>query len=222
MEKTIRAIECLNTFQGEGPDVGKRMLLVRFKYCNRKCNFCDTIIKMRNSLECDYKLKDIQKSIDSQKTGILITGGEPTLENHYNDTICLLSNLNYNIANVESNGYNLENLIKDVNLLTYSKKIRYIYSPKIFSQNDYLNSIDKTELLVDYDNICIKIVYQDTTVLNNYLSWLSELDISNKIYLMPEGKTKNELLVNSSKVFDLCEKYRFNFSTRTHIIYSFL
>ena len=39
---------------------------------------------------------------------------------------------------------------------------------------------------------------------------------------MPEGKTREELINNSPKVFDVAEKYKTNFSSRDHIIYGFI
>jgi hypothetical protein len=45
---------------------------------------------------------------------------------------------------------------------------------------------------------------------------------SQKVWVMPEGTTAANLIMNSSKVFDICEKYNFNFSSRNHIIYGFV
>ncbi len=51
MQNIVRAIEVFITYQGEGPDSGQRMLLVRYKRCNRNCPWCDTEVKMRISHE---------------------------------------------------------------------------------------------------------------------------------------------------------------------------
>jgi 7-carboxy-7-deazaguanine synthase len=38
------------------------------------------------------------------------------------------------------------------------------------------------------------------------------------VYLMPEGRTKEEQLERSAKVSEMCMKYNFKFSPRLHII----
>lgn len=219
MEK-VKLIECIKSWQGEGPDIGIAMLLCRFKYCNKCCSFCDTLTKMRISQESEYELKNLQYQINTDILGLMITGGEPTLEKHFYDTVNLLNNLNYQIANVESNGYNLENLIKVTN---QSKNIHYIYSPKIFSEEDLEIEINNTINLLKYHNCFIKIVYQNNDLINEYIEWVSYQKKSyNKIWIMPEGKNKEELIKNSGKVFDICEEYNFNFTSRDHIIYDFI
>ena len=45
---------------------------------------------------------------------------------------------------------------------------------------------------------------------------------SEKVWIMPEGTTREKLIENAPKVFDICEKYNFNFSSRTHILYGFI
>jgi len=224
MSKTVKAIETINTFQGEGADTGKRMLIIRFKYCNKQCPYCDTIIKMRNSLESKYTLEDLQKFIDKHGCGILITGGEPTIKNHFEDTVKLLNELYYPIANVETNGYHLSELIEKTkySITDQAKTIHYMYSPKIFSAVDLEEEIEKSRKLKSNKNVFFKIVYQDNVYIEAYLKRLTELNIDERVYLMPEGKTREEILRSAPEVFDACEKYKFNFSSRSHIIYNFI
>ena len=225
MEDIIKATECIVTWQGEGCDSGKRMLLIRVRYCSREkelraCKFCDTIIKQRNSLESEYKLKDLQKIINEEKTGLLVTGGECTYDLHFNDTVKLLNNLTYPICNVETNGYDLINLIPKIDPI---KNVIYIYSPKIFSIDDLKTEIERTKRLKDFKNVCFKVVYQKGVSVMGYLEFLTTLkDINNRVYLMPEGKNRKELLQNAPEVFDICESRKFNFSSRDHIIYEFV
>ena len=219
----VRLIENFVSWQGEGPDSGRRMIILRFKTCNLNCPWCDTSVKMRISAEAPYSLKDIQDTINQHRAGIMITGGEPTVERHYNECLALLSQLDYPIANVESNGYNLLKLISDSSL---SKKIRFMYSPKIFGEKDVYNSREMTENLLDYNNVYFKVVYEDSLYVKEYCRWLSEKIKNNKwshrVWLMPEGTTRADLIKNSEVVFDAAERYNFNFSSRNHLIYGFI
>jgi len=232
MSDTIKLIECMTSWQGEGPDTGRRMLITRFKTCNRVCRYCDTMVKMRISLESDYNLIDLQKTIDEESAGLMITGGEPTFGDNFNSTLDLLTKLRYPIANVESNGYALLNLIEECKKISNINKITFLFSPKFFSQEE-LNEVKKmtTDLMSTHDNVFIKLVCEDNALVNDYLHWLdSYLSFSSnlgqyphqRVFLMPEGRTHDELIKNSSYVFDKCEEYKFGFTSREHIIYSFI
>ena len=223
MNESVKLIECFrNTWQGEGIDSGQRFTLLRFKYCNKKCSFCDTLVKMRISQESEYKISDIQQILDEERTNLMITGGEPTIDRHFKDTVSLLNNLQYSVANVETNGYALINLLLHVHK---DKLVKYIYSPKIFKDDELREEKEKTNYLIKYDNVFIKLVYEDRKLIVKYMDWLSDLSkdyLPNKVWLMPEGTTRVDLIRNSEEVFNACEKYKFNFSSRSHIIFGFV
>ena len=221
--ENVKLIEAMHTWQGEGPNSGIRMLLCRVKYCNKKCKWCDTLTKMRVTQESEYNLNDLQDQINKYKLGLMVTGGEPTIEKHFIDVINLLNNLKYHIANVETNGYNLMGLINAVNPL---KNINYIYSPKIFSEQEYIKEIETTKQLIKFPNVFIKIVYENRELVKRYLEVLSyelnKINIVGKLWLMPMGDNKQELIKSSFDVFDACEDYNCNFTSRDHIIYNFI
>jgi organic radical activating enzyme len=224
----VKVIENFVTWQGEGCDAGRRVILLRFKTCNLSCKFCDTAVKMRITAEASHSLKDIQKQIDDNFAGLLITGGEPTVRRHLNETIALLNKLRYPFANVETNGYDLIKLIEDVNP---EKNVKYIYSPKIENSEDFDTHIDITKQLIDNPNVYFKLLkYSDDEYLERYLLSLlvhsESMDINirrdGRVWLMPEGGDFNTLLKNSPEVFDLCEKYHLSFSSRNHIVFGFI
>jgi len=72
------------------------------------------------------------------------------------------------------------------------------------------------------EKVYIKVVAEDKKFVHDYLKFLTSFNINDRVYLMPEGKTKDDLVNNSPCVFDMCEKYKFNFSSREHIIYGFI
>jgi len=218
----VRLIENFASWQGEGPDSGQAMLILRFKSCNLKCSWCDTSVKMRISAESPHKLSDIQDSINKNRAGILVTGGEPTVPRHFDEAVTLLNALEYPVANVESNGFQLEELIQETQ---FNKNIHFMYSPKIFTAEDVDAAVKKTKALLSYPDLFIKIVYEDRVSVKSYLDWLTSvitMDLANRVWLMPEGVTRADLIRNSESVFDACEKYRFNFSSRSHLIFGFV
>lgn len=224
MEREVKLIENFVSWQGEGPDSGKTMIILRFKTCNLNCSWCDTTIKMRITAEAPHKLSDIQTTIKERSAGILITGGEPTVPKHFDDCVKLLNNLKYPVANVESNGYNLYELIGSVEPL---KPIRFIYSPKIFSANDGHSARSVLESIAGHHNVCVKLVYEPENeyamaFLNYLKDEMQDLISHQRIWLMPKGTNRADLIKQAGPVFDACEKYNFNFSSRSHIIFGFV
>jgi len=218
----VRLIENFASWQGEGPDSGQAMIILRFKSCNLKCSWCDTSVKMRISAESPHKLFDIQQNIDENRAGILVTGGEPTVPRHFDEAVALLTQLDYPVANVESNGFQLEELIQETQ---GDKNIHYMYSPKFFKREDVDTAVKKSDRLLNYPNLFIKVVYEDRPEVQAYLDWLTEnitMSLANRVWLMPEGVNRAELIKNSEAVFDACEKYKFNFSSRSHLIFGFV
>lgn len=217
----IKVIESFVSWQGEGVDIGKRMLILRFKTCNRNCNWCDTKLKMRISIETEISLEKIQEIINEEKCGIMITGGEPTFNENLTNSINLINKIDCNLFNVETNGYNLITLIERVNP---NKNIHYSLSPKLFTKEDFEFYVDLMKKIKDYDRVFLKIVYEeDKPIVTTFLNFLQSINFDNqRIFLMPEGKTKDEILNHAPAVFDASERYKVNFSSREHIIYSFI
>ncbi len=217
---SVNLIENIISLQGEGCDTGRRMLLCRFKLCNRHCEWCDTLVKMRVEQEGLYTLEQLQKNIDEYKLGLLITGGEPTFGKNLEQTILMLNKLNYSIANIETNGYNLPLLISKINK---SKNVDYSWSPKLFNQKDLSEALKIVEDVKCYNNVFIKIVYENRIEVTEFLKYITDiLNLNDRVYLMPKGITLQELLVNAPKVFDVIEEYKINFSSREHIVYNFI
>lgn len=216
----VRIIENFISWQGESADTGKRMLILRFKHCNRTCKFCDTQVKMRVSNEFDFSLKEIQEIINKEKCGILVSGGEPTFSDNLDQTITMLNRLKYSVANIETNGCNLEELIKKVNK---NKNIKYILSPKLFNSTDVMGYKRLVEQIKNNSKVFLKIVTEDRPEIHQFLDWLVEINFDmSRVYCMPEGVTHDELISHAQFVFDMAEKYKCNFSSREHIIYGFV
>ena len=217
MDKIINAIEVFTTFQGEGLFSGKRVVLIRFKKCNNECWFCDTANKMKYYEEGEYKLDGIQKLLTFEDANLLITGGEPTYDTNFDQTILLLNELNYPEAYVETNGHKLAELYK---YITNKKNIYYVYSPKFFNQSDLFD--DKTDQLIDLigRNLIIKILYDGTNpFVERYLNKI--IKYRESVYLQPMGSTFDDIIKNMNVVLETADKYKFNITSRLHLIHNF-
>ena len=217
-------IESFTTWQGECCNTGQRMLILRVKKCNRSCIFngksCDTNVKMRISNEFDLSFKEIQKTVNEENAGIILTGGEPTLDIYLDQTVSIINKIKTHIYNVETNGANLEELIKRVNK---TKNVYYILSPKIFNQTDLIGYKRLVDSIRNNNRVQIKIVTEDRPEIIQFLDFLKETKFNfTRVWLMPQGISHDELLSNAEFVFDMAEKYKCNFSSREHIIYGFV
>lgn len=221
MNEKIELIECVNTFQGEGPNLGRKTLLCRFKHCNlldekRPCKFCDTLVKMRVQEEMEFSLDKIQDIIIKKNSGIMITGGEPTYDKNLNQTLDMLNMLKYPFADVETNGYDIKSLIRHVDGF---KNVFFMVSPKIFNEYDFLKF--KSSLIKDEFNdirVYFKIVTPDD-YCEHIIELLDYYNYNEKTYLMPKGVNNEELEESYSSVLDLAEKYSMNITTRLHLNY---
>lgn len=169
-QKNIPLIEKLLTWQGEGPNCGKQMLLVRYKRCNRHCPFCDTWQKMSNIQEKLYSLCDIDDDLKSCNN-LMITGGEPLMHyntknvdvmDNYNSTITLLKNCRFAYSDIETNGsQNLVQFIDDCREIVWQslkmdcdnfKTINISWSPKFDSEKDVEKHLNTCSDITNYYN----------------------------------------------------------------------
>lgn len=223
----IKLVECIgSTWQGEGPDAGRKMSLVRFQKCSRieegrMCYFCDTAVKLRINCEAEYDIDTIQKSV-AKSGGLMITGGEPTFSSNLDDTLTLLNECDFEICNIESNGYNIKRLLADLPISKLDR-IKVMYSPKFFDLRELQNELQKINDVISNQNVYLKFVDDGTGML---IDCLREVRLmkprGNQLWIMPQGKTCRELIENSPNTIDICDEYEANFSSRNHIIYNFI
>jgi len=89
------------TFQGEGVNWGRRSLFIRLPFCNYACPWCDTDYNSIN-----YKLDEVQfkEWLDKEPAKLaIITGGEPTVNKHFQKICEMLTTAGFEIA-IETNG----------------------------------------------------------------------------------------------------------------------
>lgn len=226
-DKFIKLVELANTWQGEGPDTGRQMMIARFKYCNKHCQYCDTWIKMKTSAEGSYSITDINLSLQKTK-GLMITGGEPTMVSgsidNLSKTLMMLDLCDYQVANIETNGCNLDLLLKHLYNRDHEdgKVIHVMYSPKIFSAEDYSIEFEKAKVALSSSFVYMKIVADRTELTEQYIREVSKMTHNkSKIYLMPLGVTPAEIAKNWDYCINLADDCDLNISTRMHIMNQF-
>ena len=117
----MKVNEIFYSIQGEGMNTGRPAVFVRLAGCNLKCPFCDTDFSKSEDMTVEQIVDEVCR-IGNRCKFVVITGGEPTIQNCVQliDTLHLAG---YEVA-MESNGtrrppYN-------VNYLTLSPKASYV------------------------------------------------------------------------------------------------
>jgi len=201
--------EIFYSIQGEGPTIGKPAVFVRLGGCNLACAWCDS--KYTWDPKCaDNKVWTIKKIIREIKKypcrHLVITGGEPLLQQ--DKLKILLSKLKGYTAEIETNGslpIKISRLIEQINC-----------SPKLKNSGNptYSLRVKPTNKKVLY-----KFVVQKGENLKEINAFIRKYKIpKKKVYLMPEGISRDAILKRSTWLIEICKKEGYNFSPRLHIM----
>lgn len=219
--------------QGEGKSAGRNVMFLRTAGCNLRCNFCDSAFtwnwkgtkfqhpdKFDPKLEMHpmtneeilTKLRELGPAIRS----IVISGGEPMLQQE--SLIELMRTLkqdNY-LIEVETNGTRAP-------LKEFSELVDQINcSPKLSNSgpdNPKQLRIRNEALVALAENpkTNFKFVISDDKDIPEILDLVNTYKMK-EVYLMPEGRTREEQLARQDQVERLCKQYGFNFSPRLQVL----
>lgn len=95
-------VEIFESLQGEGRNMGRPCVFVRFAGCNLKCPWCDTDVTKRFSASLDELLAELGQY---KAKSVILTGGEPTMQKEVPELVAALKKAGYWIG-VETNGTN--------------------------------------------------------------------------------------------------------------------
>lgn len=118
----MRINEIFYSLQGEGFHTGVAAVFIRLSGCNLKCPFCDTDFKGYREMTVDEIVKEVQRLAAIDTRLVVLTGGEPTLQD-YMPLVSELRNYGYYVA-METNGTNVVDKI--VQFVTVSPKQAFV------------------------------------------------------------------------------------------------
>lgn len=204
----MKVCEIFHSVQGE-IDVGVPMIFIRLSGCNMKpkCKFCDTSYSWNDGKEMSlYEIKEKIKKYDCRN--ICFTGGEPSLQiDEIEELIMMLQFENSYKFYLETNGtFFLSH--KQINLF---EKISC--SPK-------KQKIDEVCLIRFgvFGHCRFKFVYEN----KKDLWWEKVIEDcmigKNNVYIMSEGKTREQQLSRMKEVVEYCKQKQFNFTPRLHTL----
>lgn len=231
--------EIFHSLQGEGVSVGKPSVFVRLSQCNLHCVWCDTAYTWnfqgtefahrddkpstpakfdRASETVDVSIDDITARLLAQPCRrIIFTGGEPLLQQRELGELCqkLKAADPAFYLEIETNG-TLTPAGLAAELID-----QFNVSPKLaHSGNDTLLRL-KPETLRFYaedERTNFKIVVAAPSDLSEVEALARDHNIpAHRIWLMPEGRTPDELRAREPWLAEACLEHGYNFTDRLHI-----
>ena len=217
----LKISEIFESIQGEGVNTGKPTVFLRTALCNLACTWCDTKYTW-DWKNYDYatevkemSIKDIKTQIEKyDKNHLVITGGEPLLQQHGLSELIDELDSRYFIE-VETNGTIMPNnrLQERVN--------QWNVSPKMSTSGNKLGTYEKDScyrFFSGLQNSFFKYVVKNETELQEVESLIGKYNIPrNQVLLMPQAINKEELYSCGPLIQTLSYKHGLMYTTRLHI-----
>lgn len=227
----MKIVEKFISIQGEGKFTGTPSMFIRTTGCNLRCEWlnmddsttkCDTPYTSFNPEKGEVlNILSTVKELSEYKNlkHIVITGGEPLLQNDIESTVRRFVDLCYDVT-VETNGTIFKTL-PHTTFMSISPKLSGSYNQLNvadrqlhYNNNNFIESVKQ---YVKKHKHQLKFVINNEDELKEVLQLQKSLNVkSDNIYLMPQGITKQQLNEKNWLV-DSCIKYGFNYCNRLHI-----
>lgn len=138
--------EIFASMQGEGFNTGRKMVFVRLAHCNLACDWCDT--EFSGYIEMDLKII-LQRVKSYGLPNVLITGGEPTVHQGFEELVVSLKQQGYKVF-LETNGLKAlsQQMEELLDYVSVSPKACYA---SVYENKEVLEFADEVRIVVDGD-----------------------------------------------------------------------
>ncbi len=220
--RIMRITEIFYSLQGEGFLAGIPSVFVRLAGCPLCCRWCDTKYAWDQTAGRDYSIPEIVQTIQQWPCKFMvITGGEPMINPELPELIKSLKARGKHIT-IETAGITF---IPDMScdLISISPKLSNSTpaDPELAAiHEDSRLDIAILGELIDNYKYQLKFVVDSEADLPEIQQTVEQIgDVnSEKVMLMPQAKTRDELLAKSPMVADMCKRTGFAFCQRLQIL----
>ena len=217
----MRVNEIFYSLQGEGFLAGAPSVFIRLAGCPLRCRWCDTKYAWDQTAGAHYSIAKIEQTIQQWPSKfVVITGGEPMINSDLTLLAKALKASGKHIT-IETAGIAF---VPDLpcDLMSISPKLSNSTptDPELAAiHEDSRLDIAVLRELIDNYEYQLKFVVDSETDMPEIQQTLKEIGNVNlaKVMLMPMAATRDELLVKSPMVAELCKKTGFTFCQRLHV-----
>lgn len=233
-EKTMHVSEVFGpTLQGEGPSAGRPAVFVRLGLCNLDCSWCDTPYTWdwsgKNGVAYDRATELVKRtpsdladhawSLAGERAGTIavISGGEPLVQGSRVAELARLLVDRGMPVEIETNGTLLPPPALEHMALT--GQLRFNVSPKLPSSGVSDAIVPEVLAALDLVGSAFKFVVADDDDVDQLIDVTTLLDLDPAdVWVMPEGRTTDELASRFGFVFDVAIRHGWNLSHRLHVL----
>jgi 7-carboxy-7-deazaguanine synthase len=214
--------EIFYSLQGEGFLAGVPSVFVRLAGCPLRCKWCDTKYAWDQKAGQDYTIAEIVKTVQqNQSKFVVITGGEPMINSDLPKLVQELKAADKHIT-IETAGIaHIPDLACD--LMSISPKLSNSapIDPELAATHeDSRMDIAVLRKLIDNYEYHLKFIVDsksDLAEIQQTLEKIGNVDFE-KVMLMPQAATREELLAKSSMVAEICKHTGFIFCQRLQVL----
>ena len=214
--------EIFYSLQGEGFLAGVPSVFVRLAGCPLRCRWCDTKYAWDETAGAEYSISEIVRAVQQWPCRfVVVTGGEPMINTDLPQLVNQLKAVGRHIT-IETAGLAfIQNLSCD--LMSISPKLSNSTPTETKLAAVHENSrLDTAVLsaLIDEYNYQLKFVVDsenDLLEIQQTIDKIENVDLE-KVMLMPQAVTRDELFAKSPMVAEMCKRTGFAFSQRLQIL----
>jgi len=218
----VKVNDIFYSLQGEGFLAGAPSVFIRLAGCTLRCRWCDTKYAWEETAGRDYSIDKIIQAVQEWPSKfVVITGGEPMISPELTQLLQELKASDRHIT-IETAGIAFIPALP-CDLMSISPKLSNSTptDPKLAAihEDSRLDIAILRELIDNYE-YQLKFVVDseaDLPEIQQTIEQIGNVD-SEKVMLMPQAATRDELLAKSPMVAQMCEQTCLAFSQRLQIL----
>ena len=220
------------TIQGEGKYIGYPSVFIRLTGCNLRCEWqnpdgsktqCDTPHTSFKPEIDKWEISSIINEVEQfECEHVVITGGEPYLQPNLAVLIDELKAKGHYIT-IETNGTKYFETKADYISLSpklesssMSEQYGEMHNDKRINYNSLISFMDNHDYQFKFV-LNTKEDLRELLRIRHEILGLSDTDINDKIWVMPQGISEKQFKEKEQWLFDICKYYGMKFSDRLHV-----
>lgn len=224
----MRVIEIFHSLQGEGILSGTPSVFVRLAGCPLRCRWCDTRYAWDFSAGDEYGMDDLVEAIEKHPCGhVVITGGEPMVgpdlaaREGLADLTSHLRARRMHVTIETAGGLFVPDLACDLMSISPKTTNSAPAEPTLAVAHERRRTdLGALAGLIEAYPCQLKFVVEtadDIGEIHRILDRLPPVP-SDRVLLMPQARTRDELLARAPAVVQLCRQTGYRFGHRLHVL----